>query len=696
MTESEIQFLLHDFVNNKGKNVTVDKVSPFLKDPDPINRRIAHELMNGLTGDANYLVKCIPILKDDVEVLWEFLFDYTSELKDPYVISVLILEGLKHIDPVDNYKKAESLVCNWRRLNPYFYTLPDDHDTVIKIKDINLQALPAITNTFSNWILMGVKRPEFLEFDFFPYYLINHPGLKTKLPEYVWKSAKSEIDQYKSNYELGVFSVFEHDIVSANKYFIKASNELSSKGELFKALNLLIKWYESVGKLLRLEPELLLDIEKRLWELINLIYNSKEEKNRKLLVMSHFFYAEISLRLLHTMYFPYSRLFKLSQMFEEKIKELISLPFKLKKKKKDKINLAFLALSINESPAGLICQNFIKKHDKEKFNLFFYDCGMVPDASHLRAKDLKQYATVKTLIPDPDGDKLSDIYNFARQIYNDDIDIIVYQDWLYNTLGHGVCALKPAPIIISLNASGISTGLTEVEYIFDYFNFLANSKLEHTEKLINLPVAFPTVSLNKKERRRKDFNIPEKSVLLYNLSLEEELNNTIFLDTIVKILKQDNEGHFAFSGYLDGKEVLAYFKSKNLLDRVTYLGEYSGREINIANIKMADIYLDNYPVSGGINSYYAMIASKPVVAFKESSNDIGMKKIGSSIVSLFECIARDQDSYIRIVLNLIKSADIRERVGKTLYERAINEFDLNNAIKAHEDFYKGLYNKYYK
>ncbi|MEW5822465.1 MAG: hypothetical protein AB1782_19885 [Cyanobacteriota bacterium] len=678
MTELGIQDLLHEYVESGGKNVTVDQVKPYLNDPNIVNRRVAYELMNAMTGDANYLIRCVPAIKDDLEQLWDFLLNYTSESKDVYLITLLITEAMKYIHPVTHYDMVEKLLHNWRILNPCMYELPENEEIASKVKDLHMQCLPVIANVFVNRLLVGAKGIPYFEFNYFPYYLINLPGLKISLPKYATETIKSLPDGYQSNYEMGILSVFEHDIDSANTYFLKAVKELIKKNNLLQSYNLLVTWYDSVARILDKKPDLVVEILDVLWNLSHEAFIMQPD-NSELFIMSCFMYSELASKLVGTRYFNYVKILELSEIYESKFlsyKNKLKLSYNYDLSPKNKINIGILSLSINKGASGSLSIDFIKHNKSDKFNIIFYDCAMAPEISRLNIKELSEYCVVSQV--DTKGkDRLTTIVEIANKINNDKIDILLYNDWLYNVIGQAVCVMKPAPIIIALGVSGISTGLSCVSDIIDYLGIVFDSELKFTEKPAIVSLSYPEILTDKLDKTKCDIGLSQESIMLYSHSHLEKVSEG-FLEIVAMVLERTDNTIFAFSGGGESSTVMKFFKTKNLQNRVKYLEILQERELRLSIINLCDIYLNSFPFPTPEDVYYSMILEKPVVTIKPDGRDLFSNKVGHALLKFDECIASDKNDFAEKVIGLINSEENRKKLGRKLSASAKKELKFDS------------------
>ena len=107
-------------------------------------------------------------------------------------------------------------------------------------------------------------------------------------------------------------------------------------------------------------------------------------------------------------------------------------------------------------------------------------------------------------------------------------------------------------------------------------------------------------------------------------------NDHEFLQMIKRILDENPNAYFFFAGGGDAGPFLSFVDKNKLGDRIFYLG--FRRDIDQV-VKNIDIYIDTFPMSGGLMGEYAMVNRKPVLAFVPKSS---LGKINNdSLASLF-------------------------------------------------------------
>lgn len=690
MKKVSIQDLLHTYVDSGGRNVSIEQVEPYLKDPDPLNRRIAYELMNGLTGDPVYLIRCIKILKDDPEALWEYLLDYTSELKDVFVISLLMIEGMRYLDPLKHPQKLENLIFNWARLNPALKSLPEDKQVAEKILALYHDGLPVIANIFVSWILAGYKYPLFFDLDMAPYYIYNNAGLSHKFPENAWQLVEANPEEYKSYYERAMLSLYECNFEQACNYFITSVEKLLNMQDIVNAYNIIFGWYSRTEFCYEETPHLIAQIEETLYKIVKMAFE-KEIKNDQLIMMSVSLYTSTCLRLTGTDYFKYDRIMELSQLYEQKIlsyKNLHKILYRFSKNSTGRVNIGYAGMSLNKSHLYSSILETIKHHDSSKFNVYFYDCGMNPAMSAQFAPELTGSVTLRSVSSSPDEPRMSVAVKLAEMIYEDNIDIIIYLDWLYNIVGQAMCVLQPAPLIVQLDTTNISTGLSNVPYVLDFMGMVKASSLAHTEIPVPIPMAFFSFDLKDIHSSKSLYHLPEDSIVIYSDNTLQDLKNENTIKMLTAILKAYEDVYFVFSSPEDASSLLALFEKEGQAGKVRNLPFDGTRKSFLEKIKMCDIYIDTPGASHAQGIYTAMFYAKPVITIEAPSEALISERIGPTMLALDLCVAKNMNDYIDKLVRVIDSEDLRLKIGNQLEKIACEKFNVVNTIEELEKNYQ--------
>lgn len=688
---------IKDFFNNidtyQISESDLIKLKECFGNPDLAMSKEMLELIYNITSDIHYLYMIMPLISSNVDELWAFLNSYIPVVKDPYNVSLLIIEALDNIDPVKEVKRASDSITSWVKINTYSYELPENKEDADKIIALHSNSLPVIGKTIVKEVVSGVKRYPFGEFLAFPYFLRNFANLNYTLPDYV-KNAMTEFPgPYQSNYDLGVLSVIEHDIDSANNYFIKAAKVLLKERDVDNSYNLILKWVLSSGRCLDERPDLLKDIESIIWDIVQQAY-LKVSKSSHLFIMAIYFYCDISVKLFNNGYFNIERINKLSMLLEKATnlyKNTLNINFDFLRTKKDKIKIGILGLSLNEGVVGSVINNFIRYHNPSKFEVYFYDCGFNTHLTRLMQNEISQYAIISVLDHSRFASRFDSAMSFANLIYEDQIDVLINQDWLINPVAQIVCALKPAPVIISTNLNGVTTGMDCIPEIIDYEGLAASSGIDFNQNINQMQIAFPPLSNDINIKTKDDVGLSTDKVLLY---VSSPSFSDRYFDLVFRVLLKHSEAYFSFSGRLNKSRIFNYFRDLDFSEKIIYLGDDTSNEAVFENMNLADIYLNPFPRSSVAEVYYAMLAGKPIITMLGSKNDIYPQRIGAKLVSNSLCQADSFEEYFTKLSEMIKSKDMRLEIGSNLQESANLYFKLEQFVADHEKLFEKLYFSY--
>lgn len=689
--------IIKDFLKNiehyEVSEQELSLIENSLDSSDPASQRSSLELIYKITSDIKYLFHVMPLLSSNVNELWEFLNSYIPIVKDPYNVSLLIINALGNIDPVKEIKRASDSITSWVQINPYSYELPENKEDADKIIELHATSLPVIGNTIVKEVVSGVKRYPFGEFSAFPYFLRNFANLNNTLPVYVKKAMEEFPDPYQSNYDLGVLSVMEYNIDSANSYFINAARVLLKERDVENAYNLTLKWVLASGKCLDERPDLLKDIESIIWDIIQQAY-LKASQSSHLFMMAIHFYCDISVKLFNNGYFNFERINELSRLLEKAAilyKNTLNIDFTFSKVKKDKIRIGILGLSLNEGVVGSVLNNFVRNHDQDRFEIFYYDCGFNTQLTRIMQNDLSQFATISVLDHSRFTSRFDSAMSFANLVYEDEVDILINQDWLINPVAQIICAFKPAPIMLSTNLNGVTTGMDCIPEVIDYDGLTASSGIEFSENLNYMPIAFSSLSDDINIKPKQHYGLPEDAVVLYvsNPSFSDR-----YFDLIFRALLKYPNVYFAFSGRPNKSRIFNYFSDLKFSEKLVFLGGDTSKEAVFENMSMADIYLNPFPRSSVSEIYVTMLVGKPVVTMQGSKKDIYPQRIGASLVSNKLCEADTFEDYFKKLSEMIESKELRQQIGSELHKRALACFDVKEFVAGHEKLFEELYSSY--
>lgn len=326
------------------------------------------------------------------------------------------------------------------------------------------------------------------------------------------------------------------------------------------------------------------------------------------------------------------------------------------KKKGNTPKIGYVSPDFRSHSVGLFFREIITHHDKDSFPIYCYSLHSQED--HI-TNEIERHATAFKRVGNLEPNEI------ARQIHDDDIDILV--DLAGHTKGNKleIFGYKPAPIQITAIGYPNGIGLPTIDYrITDGYADVDSADNHYIENLIRLPRCFlPFIRLSVSEISfsKEDFGLPSQSQTLVSFNALHKLNPRVLQlwDKILKALPRA----FLLCSYENShiaelkNNIKKHFKDN--IDRVIILPRAESPEIHRARYKMADIALDTFPYSGTTTSYEALYMGVPIVTLVgerhvQRTTYSFLKNIG-----LEETIAYSEQEYFEKVIRMVVDKKLR-------------------------------------
>ena len=263
--------------------------------------------------------------------------------------------------------------------------------------------------------------------------------------------------------------------------------------------------------------------------------------------------------------------------------------------KKRPLKIGYLSHCLRKHSVGWLARWIFRYHNKEKFNIHAYFLLDNPDISDSVRQFIVSYCDKSYRLG-------YDATAIAKQIAEDEIDILIDLDSLSLDVSCQVISLKPAPVQVTwlgLDASGIPA----IDYfIADPYVLPDNAQEYYSEKIWRLPntyiavdsfeVLFPTI-------HRDQFNIPTDAIVY----LSSQTGHKRHPDNVrlqVQIIKSVPNSYLLIKGVADQKGIKDFFteiaKSEGInCDRLIFLPQVTTEAEHRANLDIADVILDTFP-----------------------------------------------------------------------------------------------------
>ena len=189
---------------------------------------------------------------------------------------------------------------------------------------------------------------------------------------------------------------------------------------------------------------------------------------------------------------------------------------------------------------------------------------------------------------------------------------------------------------------------------------------------------------------KKVFGIDSSCKILTTVShaLDIRLSNDMCF-SIGKILQRCPEAYYMPIGNVQmPRRLLDIFESYGVADRVIFLGQIMNPR---AYLKAMDIYLNEFPVGGGLAVLEAMSMGCPVVAMYDVDGEYKSREGGNYFGP--EYSVKTREGYIDLACNLIKNPAMYREWSEHALRRYHERTDLVKYAQKHMDIIDGKINK---
>ena len=356
--------------------------------------------------------------------------------------------------------------------------------------------------------------------------------------------------------------------------------------------------------------------------------------------------------------------------------------FKKNKNIDKKIKIGFLSGDLRNHSVGHFLNGFLKKIDKEKFNITALS-NLEISRHDSNTEHFKKIFDNWHDVLDYSDHKLID---FTRSL---NLDILI--DLSGFTYGNriNVLAARCAPIQILWLGYNNSTGLNNVDYLISDPNLIKeNEKDQYSEKILFMPNVWN--AMTKPDELPEIEELPFKNNLIFTFgsfnSFRKISNRTIKVwaqilkNTNTRLILKNSSGYNIdiYNNILDKfrtegvntNQVILIKRKKNFFD---HLKDYN----------QIDLALDTFPYTGVTTSFQSNLMGVPVLTLKGFNFN---SRCGESInknLQLENFIAVDENDYIAKALSYLNKIEKLAEVRKSLRQKTLDSplFDMTGFVK---------------
>ncbi len=326
------------------------------------------------------------------------------------------------------------------------------------------------------------------------------------------------------------------------------------------------------------------------------------------------------------------------------------------------LKIGYLSHCLCMHPVGWLARWLIQYHDRDRFQIYAYFIN------NKQGKDpLQQWYAQQVTKAYQGGIDGEDI---AKQIYQDEIDILIDLDSITVDVACEIMALKPAPVQATWLGSDAS-GVPAVDYfIADPYVLPESADEYYSEKIWRLPqtyIAIDGFEVGVPTLRRDHLDIPSDAVVYLSAQRGFKRHpDTARLQ--MKIIKQVPNSYFLIKGFADTEAVQRFFlllaEEEGVAgDRLRFLQLDPSESVHRANLAIADVVLDTYPYNGATTTLETLWMGIPLVTrvgqqFAARNSYTMMMNTG-----ITEGIAWTDEEYLEWGVRLGKDAALRQQIS---------------------------------
>ena len=352
--------------------------------------------------------------------------------------------------------------------------------------------------------------------------------------------------------------------------------------------------------------------------------------------------------------------------------------------------IALIVPSIGDDDAGgKFLRSLARFIDPKRFKLQIYttesqarrEKPLFGQASHVAASAKRGVATLEDLAKQKisvwtaptDGDIVASAKALATQMIKDKIDIAIIDASQADPIAAMIACWETAPIKINLcrKTPLYLSSVAAVTYL-DPIRFEADR--DHWQKRgVEARYILEGVDTSAElgdAPIRSQYGIPDNAIVLATAS--DDLDRSMseeFVDSVVAILRAHPQSIYLLIGDAEMTWQNRKFESAGIAKRVGYAGK---RRDLPGFLRIADVYLSEFPLGGASGALMAMGVEAPVVAMKCGNDAEHRRRRRWSMPRAVG--SKDPAAYIERVGKIVRDANYRAKLGKMLRNRVEQHF----------------------
>jgi predicted O-linked N-acetylglucosamine transferase (SPINDLY family) len=357
----------------------------------------------------------------------------------------------------------------------------------------------------------------------------------------------------------------------------------------------------------------------------------------------------------------------------------------------EQVHVAVIVSSIADDEASArMIRGLSTFMDRKRFKLHIYSTEanvrrekqLFGQTTHTPASNRRAPATlaelgkqqIATWTAPTDGDVVTAAKDLANELIKDQIDVALIDATQADPIAALIAAWETASVKINLcrQTPLYASGVHCVTY-FDPVRFEADREWWQKKGIsskfilegVDIDAGLGVLPL------RAQYGIPEQAIVLATTSADPDKTiSEEFVETIINLLRVHPQAIYLIVGEGEMTWQKRKFESAGVGKRVGYAGK---RRDMPGFLRIADIYLTEFPAGWSQGALMAMSVERPVIAMKcgdEAEQSQAATLVGSEGVIL----GKDPAAYVERVGKMIRDSSYREKLGKMMRTRVEQHF----------------------
>ena len=331
-----------------------------------------------------------------------------------------------------------------------------------------------------------------------------------------------------------------------------------------------------------------------------------------------------------------------------------------------RLRVGYVSSDLRDHAVGFALREVLELHDKSRVEIYAYYCGdaVSNDPTQTRMKAVVDVWRDIAALSDADA---------ARQIAEDDIDVLIDVNGYTKHARTKIFAYRPAPVIVNFCGYPGSMGSPFHQYmITDGYVVPPGNEIYYSEKVLTIPCTQP---VDRKRviaelPSRAEAGLPENAFVFACFNGMQKITQATFTQwmEILKAAPQSVLWLLTGGDTVDERLRQLAEQAGVSKDRLIFAPKAANAK-HLARIACADLFLDTFPYGAHSTAADALTVGLPVLTYPGKSF---AARFCASIVSaagIPELICKDPQDYVLRAIELAKSPKRLAKIRADLQAR---------------------------